>query len=177
MGLAAAGVPALGIAPMGVPTRAVPSHLANDISNTDIADNGRSSTDIANNEETKVAAELRRAAQAKGLDYALRGVREVTGYHIKANGDGIGHVEDFFIDEGNWQIYYLLVDTGNWLPGRKVLISPDWITDISWSDSQVRINATREQVQNSPEFDPDGGMNRKYESALYKHYGLPPYWV
>jgi uncharacterized protein YrrD len=177
MGLAATGVPAMGSVPVGVPTRDAPSHLVNDISSTDIADAGQSNTDITNSGESKVDAELRRAAQATGLDHTLRGVKEVIGYHIEANDGEIGHVEDFFIDEENWQINYLLVDTGNWLPGRKVLIAPDWITDISWSDSQVRVNATREQVKNSPEFDPRGAVDRHYESALYGHYGFPPYWV
>jgi len=177
MGLAATGVPAMGIPPADIATTGVPSYLANDISNTGIASAGQSNMDIANTEETKVEAELRRAAQAKGLLHYLRGVKEVTGYHIEATDGEIGHVEDFFIDEENWQIQYLLVDTGNWLPGRKVLISPDWITDIIWADSQVQVNATREQVKNSPEFDPRGAVDRHYETALYGHYGFPPYWV
>jgi len=167
----------MGIAPAGIPSRDVPSELANDISSTDISSASQANTEIANTGETKTEAELRRAAQAHGLRYNLRGVKEVTGYHIAATDGEIGHVEDFFIDEADWRIYYLLVDTRNWLPGRRVLISPDWITDIVWADSQVHVNATREQVKNSPEIDPTGAVDRRYETTLYGHYGFPPYWV
>jgi hypothetical protein len=177
VGLDATGIPALGIGATGLPTTGTTSHLENDISNTGMADIGQANQEIANSSETKVEAELARAAQAKGLHHYLRGVKEVTGYHIEAADGAIGRVEDFFVDEENWRIYYLLLDTNNWLPGGKVLIAPDWISDISWSDSIVRVNATREQVKNSPEFDPKGPVDRHYETTLYGHYGFPPYWI
>ena len=57
-------------------------------------------------------------------DPHLRSMNEVVGYHIEANDGEIGHVEDFFVDDRAWCIRYMLVDTRNWLPGRKVLVSP-----------------------------------------------------
>jgi hypothetical protein len=175
-GVAATGIPAAGIPPMSIPTTGVPSHIANDITSTGISDADVSNRE-ANTGETKTEAELRRAAQAQGLHHYVHGVKEVTGYHIAATDGEIGHVDDFFIDEENWQIHYLLIDTGNWLPGRKVLISPNWITAIVWEDSEVRVNVAREQVKNSPEYDPRGAVDRRYESDLHMHYGFPPYWV
>jgi hypothetical protein len=175
-GAPALGVNAMGVYPIEPSSSRVPEHIVNDISSTGISDTERLHGDVANSEELKVETELKRAARAKGL-HNLRGVRELTGYRIAASDGEIGHVDDFFIDEEAWKIEYLLVDTGNWLATRKVLISPRWITGIVWDDSQVHVNATRQQVKDSPEYEPGRGIDRGYEGDLYTHYGFPPYWV
>jgi hypothetical protein len=54
----------------------------------------------------------------------LRSVKEVIGYHIQATDGDIGHVEDFVVDDEVWALRYVVVDTRNWLPGRKVLWYP-----------------------------------------------------
>ena len=110
-------------------------------------------------------------------DPHLRSTKEVMGYHIHAKDDQIGHVEDFLVDDANWKIRYIIVDTRNWWPGKKVLVSPDWIKDISWADSEVAVDVVREKVKNSPEFDPAISLNRDYETRLYDYYGWPKYWV
>ena len=56
----------------------------------------------------------------------------VDGHHIQATDGEIGHVEDFIIDDETWAIRYLIVDTQNWWPGKKVLVSPQWIERVSW---------------------------------------------
>ena len=66
------------------------------------------------------------------------------GHHIQATDGEIGHVEDFIVDDDTWAICYLIVDTQNWWPGKKVLISPKWIERVSWSESKVFVNLTRE---------------------------------
>lgn len=68
------------------------------------------------------------------------------------------------------------VDTQNWWPGKRVLISPDWIDSISWPESKVFVKVTREQVKQSPEYDPSAPLDRTYESTLYGYYGFPGYW-
>ena len=110
-------------------------------------------------------------------DPHLRSAREVAGYHIQASDGSIGHVEDFIVDDATWDLCYLVVDTGNWLPGRKVLISPQWVVEpISWIESTVNVVLTREQVKESPVFDPTAPVNREYETRLYDYYGRPTYW-
>jgi hypothetical protein len=106
----------------------------------------------------------------------LRSVNEVTGYHIQALDGEIGHVEDFIADESNWFIRYMVVDTRNWLPGRKVLIPPDWIERVSWKDAKVTFDLPKELIKNSPEYDPAAPVNRQYEDILYDYYGRPKYW-
>jgi hypothetical protein len=109
-------------------------------------------------------------------DPHLRSVREVTGYRIEARDGGIGHVDDFLVDAAGWETRYLIVDTRNWLPGRKVLVAPGWVRDISWDDNKVYLDLTREEVKNSPEFDLDVRVGREYEQRLWTHYRRPPYW-
>jgi len=121
--------------------------------------------------ESDVAVE--EAAQG---DPHLRSVKEVVGYHIEARDGSIGHVEDFVADERDWTIRYAVVDTRNWLAGRKVLIAPWMIRRVAWSDRSVFVDLTRKQVENSPEFDPDAPVNRAYEEVYYDYYGRPVYW-
>jgi hypothetical protein len=111
-------------------------------------------------------------------DPHLRSTKELIGYKIHAEDGEIGHVEDFIVHVDDWIIRYLVIDTRNWLPGRKVIIPPDWwIKDISWADSEVVVNVKREAIKNSPEFDPYEPVNREYETRLYDYYGRPKYWL
>lgn len=106
----------------------------------------------------------------------LRSMKEVKGYYIGAKDGNIGHVEDFIVEDETWAIRYLVVDTRNWLPGRKVLVSPEWIASVTWVDNTVAVNLTKEQVEESPEYDPARPINREYELRLYDFYGRPAYW-
>jgi hypothetical protein len=109
-------------------------------------------------------------------DSNVRSTKEVTGYGIEALDGSFGHVEDFIIDDG-WGVRYLAVDTGNWLPGKKVLIAPQWIERVTWGERKVHIDLSREGIRQSPEYDPTVPVNREYETRLYDYYGRPKYWV
>jgi sporulation protein YlmC with PRC-barrel domain len=114
----------------------------------------------------------------KAWDAHLRSTRDVTGHHIvSVDGGEIGHVEDFIIDDDFWAIRYLVVDTKNWLPGKRVLIAPKWIDRVSWTESKVFINLSREAVQKSPEFTDISRVSRDYEVGLYRHYDRYGYWL
>jgi len=106
-------------------------------------------------------------------DAHLRGTRAVTGYRLHAADGPIGHVEDYIIEDRKWLIRYLVADAGLWLPGRKVLISPHWIKNVSWETSEVFVDLSQAAVRNSPEFDPSLPVKADYESVLYDHYGRP----
>jgi sporulation protein YlmC with PRC-barrel domain len=110
------------------------------------------------------------------MDSHLRSASEITGYKIEAADGDIGHVEDFIMDDDNWRIRYMVVDTSNWLPGRKVLVDICWINTIDWLASRIKINLSREQVKASPHYDPSAPVNREYEIRLYDFYGRPKYW-
>jgi hypothetical protein len=113
----------------------------------------------------------------RAWDPHLRSSHQVTGHHIEATDGEIGHVDDFIIDDETWAIRYLVVDTRNWWPGKKVLISPKWIEKVSWSDSKVYINLSREQIRNSPEYHEQSQFGRNFESELHRHYHQVGYWT
>lgn len=106
-------------------------------------------------------------------DPNLRSAKEVAGYHIEAADGDIGHVEDFLFDDADWSLRYFIVDTRNWLPGRKVLISTDWIERVSWEGHKTYVALLREEVRNSPEYKP-ASFNESDEADLHRHYGRTP---
>ena len=113
----------------------------------------------------------------KAWDPHLRSTHNVSGYHIQAADGEIGHVDDFIIDDETWAIRYLVVDTRNWWPGNKVLISPKWIERVSWNESKVFVNLTREKIKLSPEYAEESLPTRDYETKLHRHYDRQGYWV
>jgi len=113
----------------------------------------------------------------KGRDPHLRSTHEVSGYHIQAADGDIGHVEDFIIDDETWAIRYLIIATQNWWPGKKVLVAPQWIEQVSWGESTVFVNLTRETIKQSPEYTEESLLTRDYETALHRHYDRQGYWV
>jgi sporulation protein YlmC with PRC-barrel domain len=94
-------------------------------------------------------------------DPHLRSTREVAGYRIQASDGMIGHVEDFILDDEAWAIRYIVVDTRNWMPGKKVLVSTQWAQEIRWSNYIVYVNLLRETIKNLPKFDPSSLVGRK----------------
>lgn len=112
-----------------------------------------------------------------GMDSHLRSVAEVLGYHIHAQDGEFGHVEDMIVEESSWTIRLLAIDTRNWLPGRKVVVSTPWIKDIRWPDATVVVDLSREAIKKAPKYDPSQPVNRTFEERLVDHYGRPRYWV
>jgi hypothetical protein len=130
--------------------------------------------DSFTSETIEAVADRARRASA---DSHLRGTDEVSGYHIEAIDGEIGHVDRFIVEEKAWAIRYLEVATQNWWPGKKVLVSPDWVRRVSWGQSKVIVALTREEIQKCPEYFDDEGLTREYEDRIHFHYGKPPYWV
>lgn len=109
-------------------------------------------------------------------DPHLRSCQAVIGYHLEASDGDIGHVHSMLVEEDNWAIRYLVLNTSNWWLGHQVLMSPDWVSDIRWSDAKVRVNLTRQAIQQSPKYDASSPLTRQQELDLYAHYARPNYW-
>ena len=121
--------------------------------------------------------EMEKKAVAVENEVHLRSTHELLSYHIEATDTDIGHVEDFIVDEETWLIRYLVIDTSNWLPGSKrVIISPEWVDRVEWSDGSIFVNVPKDKIEQSPEYHPNITLDRDYETALYNFYGLPYYW-
>ncbi len=112
------------------------------------------------------------SAHANSSDVHLRSMNEVDGYHILAQDGGLGHVQDFLLEEADWSVRYLVVDTRNWIPGRVVLLPPKFVSEVDWQESTVRVNLTREQVRTSPEYNHSVPLSPEYEHNLREHYGV-----
>jgi sporulation protein YlmC with PRC-barrel domain len=126
--------------------------------------------------ETEAEAQRAAEAQLGQGDPDLRSAREVIGYYVAASDGDIGHIEDLLVDDDAWRIRYLVVDTRNWLPGRKVVVSPQWMQRIDWGRETVTLDQTRDQIRNSPEYDPAAVLDRGFEERLHRHYDRPGYW-
>ncbi len=102
----------------------------------------------------------------------LRSIKAVTGYHIDASDGEIGHVEDFLVDDTDWGIHYLVVDTKNWWPAEKVLISPRSAREIDWSNKLVHLDVDRQRVKNSPTYDASTTVDQAYDETFLTYYGI-----
>ncbi len=123
--------------------------------------------------EAEVAARVQHDRER--ADDHLRSALAVTDYYIHASDGEIGHVEELIVDDADWAMRYFIVDTRNWLPGKRVLVAPEWIDHISFDDSTVFVAMRREAIESAPEYDPKT-LERGYERQLYAHYAKPGYW-
>ena len=103
-------------------------------------------------------------------DPHLNSTSQVTGYRIKAIDGDIGDVEDFILDDNSWAIDFIEIDTGTWLPGKKVILSPKLIKVIEWDTATVFLNTSVNHVKNSPEYFPGQQITDSYENGLLNHY-------
>lgn len=107
--------------------------------------------------------------ETKG-DHHLRSTHATTGYDIAALDGPIGHVEDFLIDSLNWRILYVVIDTTNWWPGKKVAVPVASIARVSWSKSEVAIELTRDAIKAGPAYVGGALVDRAYSVALHDYY-------
>lgn len=105
----------------------------------------------------------------------LRSAKEVVGYDIDAVDGDIGHLKDMLVD-GEWIIRHLVVDTGDILSGKEVLLSPAWISKISWANEEISVDLDSDAVASSPEYEPQTPLSRELESRIFRHFNRPVYW-
>ena len=106
----------------------------------------------------------------------LRQAKELNGYKLGARDGEIGKVKEFYFDDQNWAVRYLVADTGSWLTGRRVLISPYALKPATKDDKIIPVNLTKKQIENSPSLDTDRPVSRQFEMQYYPYYGWPAYW-
>lgn len=107
----------------------------------------------------------------------LRSSDEIQGYSLNVKNGHIGHVKSFIIDTQYWTIRYLEVDIRKWFgSGKYILLSPAWVTQISWPERSLTVELSREDLQNAPQYDEKQPINREYELRLFDYYGKDIYW-
>jgi hypothetical protein len=105
-------------------------------------------------------------------DPHLRSISAVTGYHIHATDGEIGHLEDFIIDDVAWRIRYGIVDTRNWWPGMKILISPYSVRKVDCTGRLIHLDVTRQKVKDGPKYDPAMTLDGAYDETFLTYYGI-----
>jgi hypothetical protein len=108
----------------------------------------------------------------------LLSIKQLYGDKLGASDGDLGHVQDFYFDDrANWAIRYVVVDTGTWLPGRQVLLSPHAFGSLDQSRKRLSVNLTRKQIEDSPPIGSHKPVSRQYEEEYHRHYGWPSYWL
>jgi uncharacterized protein YrrD len=100
----------------------------------------------------------------------LRSFEEIAGSRVQAVGGAAGHVEDMILDTETWEFRFLVVDTGGWLSGRKVLLTVDRVENIEYLVREIWVDVTCDLIRETPEYDPQLLLDREYEDRVYEHY-------
>ena len=108
----------------------------------------------------------------------LRSIKQLYGHSLRTAEGEIGTVADFYFDDQHWAVRYVVADTGSWLPGRLVLISPHAFGDLHAEESDsLLVSLTRRQIENSPAIETHKPVSRQVEEDYYRYYGWPTYWA
>jgi len=105
----------------------------------------------------------------------LHSILQCYGEKLRATDGEIGHVRDFYFDDKTWTIRYLVADTGGWLSGRQVLISPHALGHLYPKGKVFLVNLTKEQIEKSPSIDEHKPVSRQHEEDYHRYYGYPYY--
>jgi sporulation protein YlmC with PRC-barrel domain len=106
----------------------------------------------------------------------LHTVNDLINLSIRAADGEIGSVEDVYFDDEQWKVRYFVVDTGKWLPGRLVLISPFSVMRVDWENGTIDVDMNREKVKSSPDVDTAMPISRREQIEYHRHFGWPHYW-
>lgn len=111
----------------------------------------------------------------KGVNM-LHAIKDIENFKLKNKNQDLGHIKDFYIDDLSWVTRYIVVDTGSWLTGKKVLISPHSLKKPNFLDNVIYTDLTQEQIKGSPHISEKEPVSRQHEIDLRKYYGWPAYW-
>jgi hypothetical protein len=89
----------------------------------------------------------------------------------------IGHVRDFYFDDKAWALRYVVADTGSWLLGRLVLLSPQAFVDLDHRGKTLHVKLHVKQIANSPSIDKHKPVSRQFEEDYHRYYAWPGYWL
>jgi hypothetical protein len=91
-------------------------------------------------------------------------------YVVLGIDDRVGLVDDFLVDDASWIIRYLVVDAGNWRPGKRVLVPPARVAQIRWEGMAAHVDVARAAIRRAPEWDSNLLVDRDYEARLHEYY-------
>ena len=96
------------------------------------------------------------------------GTMDLSGYDVEAQDGGIGKVDEASNEVG---ASYIVVDTGPWIFGKKVMLPAGVIRDLDLDTETVFVNRTKDQIKDAPEFDDKRYRDQDYRDELGGYYG------
>lgn len=106
----------------------------------------------------------------------LRSIKTFKQFKLRARDGDIGKVREFYFDDKYWTVRYLVAETGNWLTGRRVLLSPYALHAANEAEQVLPVDLTMKQIEESPSLASDEPVSRQYEAQYYGYYDWPVYW-
>lgn len=107
----------------------------------------------------------------------LRNIGSLGDYEVGSVDGPTGTIREFLFDDEIWAVRFIVLDAGDWLPGRKILISPLSIDEPEWDGRRLPVPLTRAQLMRGPTLGVDDPVSRLHQIDLYAYYGWPPYWI
>lgn len=107
----------------------------------------------------------------------LRSVKELMSYAIRTYDGQLGYVYDFYFDDETWRVRYVVMDTGAWLPGRRVLLPTSVVDEPERGAKTLSAALSKAQIKTSPEAETDKPVSKQKEGKGPAHAGLTPYWA
>ncbi|SDI99347.1 PRC-barrel domain-containing protein [Natribacillus halophilus] len=99
-------------------------------------------------------------------------------FSLSATDETFGTVSDVYFDSaGEWTVRFIVADTRPWFVGGKVLLNPALTNRLDIHEQTLDIQATKDQVKNSPQPSEHEPISRAYEASILDHYGLNYYWA
>lgn len=102
--------------------------------------------------------------------------KSTRGFKLHGLDGDMGSVDEFYFDDRQWTVRYLVAETGSWLSGRQVLISPLALDSVDRTTHRIGVKLTRQQIEDSPSLETDKPVSRQFEASYNTHYGWPMYW-
>jgi hypothetical protein len=93
---------------------------------------------------------------------------DLVGFSVEATDGSIGKIDEATYDVG---ASYVVVDTGPWIFGKKVMLPAGTIDRIDAGDRKVYVGRTKGQIKDAPEFDKDEYTGQEYRNRLGDYYG------
>lgn len=107
----------------------------------------------------------------------LRSMNDLNGYMVEAKDGEVRPVDDFLFDDELWAVRYLVSNTGKWLPGRQVLVSPQAVERPDWEKGRIPVKLTKKEIEESPSIEEDKPVNRQWEKKFTAYHGYTTYWL
>ncbi|MBU1196732.1 MAG: PRC-barrel domain-containing protein [Proteobacteria bacterium] len=106
----------------------------------------------------------------------LRSIEQLLGYGLFAKNDDVGKCKDLLFDDRWWTIRYMVADTGNWLVGHQVLVSPHMIVKADWKTRHILLNISKQKLEECPTPLEHETVSREHEKKIFQYFGYPYYW-